>query len=100
MTHPQTYFRLARNAEKAGELATALIYYLSSFCASYNQGDIYQSGTVAKIRTLQKHFLLSDKELCDMVRSYDLLTNQECRCLLYLAIYGDISGIHTVLGDG
>ena len=100
MTKPQTYFRIARNEEKAGNLPPALLHYVSAFCAAYNCGYGHHAGTVAKIRNLQRYFQLTDSELCELARSYGPLTDAECQHLLYYAIYGNISGIHAVLNDG
>lgn len=99
MTSPQFYFRLARKEERSGNLAPALIFYISSFCASCNTGHEHSAGTVAKIRRLQVHFGLNDAELCQMVRSYGILTDLECRYLLCFAISGNISGIHAVMSN-
>lgn len=100
MTNPYTYFQLARNEEKAENFASALLYYLSSFCASCNFSNYHNAGLIAKIRMLQRYFRLSDNELCVLARSYGTLTDVECQYLLYFSIYGDICGIHAVLNDG
>lgn len=98
MTNANTYFSLGRAEEVAGHDTSALLYYLSSFCASYNQNTkSHPCGAVAKIRMLQQSLGLSDAQLIDMVRSYGTLTDIECQHLLYYAIYGFLPGIHTIL---
>lgn len=98
MTGANTYFTLGRTEEKAGRDSSALLYYISSFCASYNQNSkSHPCGAVAKIRMLQNSLGLSDAQLLEMVRSYGTLTDLECQHLLYYAIYGFLPGIHTVL---
>lgn len=98
MTNATTYFSLGRIEEKAGNEPAALLFYISSFCASHNlNAGTHPYGTVAKIRMLQKSLGLSDSQLLGMVRSYGLLTDSECRHLLYYSIYGFLPGIHTIL---
>ena len=54
MSNATLYFELARSEEKAGNECAALLFYLSSFCDSFNSGtQDYPYGTVAKIRMLQ-----------------------------------------------
>ena len=54
------YFELARNEERSGNDAAALLLYLSSFCDSCNHGTRNRSyGVVAKIRHLQHRLMLS-----------------------------------------
>lgn len=91
------YFELARIEEKGGNNSAALLFYLSSFCDSFNSGCAYPCGAVEKIRRLQLLFDLTDSELFNMVRSYGPLTDQECQQLLYFCIHGYLSGIKTVL---
>lgn len=98
MTDASTYFALGQAEEEAGHDPSALLYYISSFCASYNQdANSHPCGAVAKIRMLQMSLGLSDAQLFEIVRSYGSLTDIECQCLLYYAIYGFLPGIHTVL---
>ena len=100
MTDQKTYFTLARNEEKAGNKPAALNFYLSSFCASCNLGEARQAGTVEKIRRLQTALSIPDDQLFEMVRSYGVLSDSECRNLLFFAINGYTSGIHSVLSYG
>lgn len=51
MSNATLYFELARSEEKAGNECAALLFYLSSFCDSFNSGtQDYPYGTVAKDR--------------------------------------------------
>ncbi|MBR1629238.1 MAG: hypothetical protein IJ679_08255 [Lachnospiraceae bacterium] len=100
MTHPKTYFKLARSEEKSDNASAALIHYLSSFCAHYNQCGGRPTATVSKIRKIQAAIGLSDRSLCEMARSYGPLSDEECQQLLYFAINGYVGGMHAVLSDG
>lgn len=100
MTHPSDYFTLARNEEISGNKPAALLFYLSSFCASFNSNAGIPTGTVEKIRRLQNELSLSDEELLDLVHSYGALTDQECQCLLLFSIQGYLDGIYSVLSGG
>lgn len=98
MTDAHTYFALGQFEEKAGRSSSALLYYISSFCASYNQNvNSHPCGAVAKIRMLQKSLAISDSQLLGMVRSYGVLSDAECQSLLYYAICGFLPGICTIL---
>ena len=98
MTNAAQYFQLARNEEKAGNECAALLFYLSSFCDSFNSGTReYPFGTVAKIRILQNRLALSDLRLTELVHSYGPLTDAECQKLLSYSIHGCLSGIKTTL---
>lgn len=98
MSKTSIYFQLARNEEKQGRSSSALLFYLSSFCEHFNSClDSYPTGTVEKIRRLQLQIGISDFYLLSLVSSYGLLTNNECRYLLYYSIYGYLSGINAVL---
>ena len=83
------YFELARNEERSGNDAAALLLYLSSFCDSCNHGTMNRSyGVVAKIR-----LMLTDLQLFGLVHSYGPLTDSECKKLLDCSIRGTgISG--------
>lgn len=49
MSNATLYFELARSEEKAGNECAALLFYLSSFCDSFNSGtQDYPYGTVQK----------------------------------------------------
>lgn len=91
------YYELARSEEVSGNMSAALIFYISSFCDSFNSCADYPIGTTEKIRRLQLFFGLTDSELLAMVYSYGPLTNEECRHLLYFSILGSLSGINAVL---
>lgn len=83
------YFELARNEERSGNDAAALLLYLSSFCDSCNHGTKNTSyGTVAKIRLLQRKLILTDLQLFGLIRSYGPLSDLECRKLLDYSIRG------------
>lgn len=98
MNKTSIYFQLARNEETLGRTGSALLFYLSSFCEHFNSClDGYPSGTIEKIRRLQKHTGISDHNLLSMVRSYGPLTDDECRHLLYYSIYNYLPGIDAVL---
>lgn len=98
MDNSKTYFNLAREEEKNGHFASALLFYLSSFCESFNFTDSqYPYQATEKIRKLQSHLFLSDSELLEMVRSYGRLTDQECRGLLSSCIDSDLAGIERIL---
>lgn len=98
MNKASAYFQLAKNEERQGRHSAALLFYLSSFCEHFNSClNKYPSGTVEKIRRLQKHAGISDHNLLSMVRSYGPLTDDECRHLLYYSIYGYLPGIDAVL---
>ena len=86
------YFELARNEERSGNDAAALL--LSSFCDSCNHGTRNRSyGVVAKIRHLQHRLMLTDLQLFGLVHSYGPLTDSECKKLLDCSIRGTgISG--------
>lgn len=88
------YFELARNEERSGNDAAALLLYLSSFCDSCNHGTRNRScGVVAKIRLLQHRLMLTDLQLFGLVHSYGPLMDSECKKLLDCSIRGTgISG--------
>ena len=94
------YFDAALSEERSGNIAAALLLYLSSFCDSFNSCDNdYAVGTTAKIRNLQLDLALSDSELFSMVHSYGPLTDRDCRHLLYFSIYGCLSDIKAILSS-
>lgn len=98
MTFSQEYFTLARNEELSGQPVSALLHYLSAFCAGFHPGMAqlpYQA--TAKIRKLQISLRMTDEELLSCVRSYGSLTDNECRRLLYYSIYGQLSEIRSIL---
>ncbi len=98
MTNAALYFELARSEEKAGNECVALLFYLSSFCDSFNSGaQDYPYATVAKIRMLQDRLSLPDQFLFGLMHSYGPLSDAECRKLLLDSINGDISGIEDTL---
>lgn len=98
MSNATLYFELARSEEKAGNECAALLFYLSSFCDSFNSGtQDYPYGTVAKIRMLQNRLSLPDQFLFGLMHSYGPLSDAECRKLLSDYINGDIAGINTTL---
>lgn len=100
MKNAAQYFKLARSEEIAGNESAALLLYLSSFCESFNSNTRnLLVGTVSKIRKLQTCLSLSDFQLLGLVHSYGPLTDQECQQLLYFSIYGNVSGINTILAD-
>ena len=99
MTASEHYFYLARTEEKHNNLASALLLYLSSFCACYNSNDgVHPCGAVAKISKLQREYNLSDFELSSLVKSYGPLSDHDCSLLLIYAIQGNLSGIRLVTG--
>lgn len=98
MTNAALYFELARSEEKAGNECAALLFYLSSFCDSFNSGSQdYPYGTVAKIRLLQNRLSLPDQFLFSLMHSYGPLSDAECRELLSDSINGDLAGINATL---
>lgn len=98
MVNAERYFELARTEETAGNRCAALLFYLSSFCDTFNSGATeYPCGTINKIRTLQTSLGLTDEQLLDCVRSYGPLSDIECRNLLHYSIYGCLSGIKSTL---
>lgn len=100
MTNADRYFKLARAEEKADNECAALLFYLSSFCDSFNSGaKDYPCGTVAKIRMLQNRLSLSDQFLFGLMHSYGPLSDTECRELLSDSIKGDIAGIKTAAAE-
>lgn len=100
MTKPEKYFELARTEEKYGNAGSALLFYLSSFCASCNLSPLTRPyGTVEKIRRIQSFLGIEDSHLFDMVRSYGHLSDHECRFLLHCSLRGSLDGIDAVSGD-
>ena len=98
MINAALYFDLARSEEKAGNDCAALLFYLSSFCDSFNSGTKdYPYGTVAKIRMLQNRLSLPDQFLFGLIHSYGSLSDAECQELLSDSISGDIAGMNTIL---
>ncbi len=98
MTNASLYFKLALSEEKAGNECASLLFYLSSFCESFNSDSKdYPYGTVAKIRILQNRLSLPDQFLFDLVHSYGPLSDTECQELLSASISGDIIGINAIL---
>ena len=98
MANASQYFELAYAEETSGNESAALLFYLSSFCDSFNSTSKgYPYGTVAKIRGLQNRLFLSDLHLLSLVHSYGPLSNTECRKLLSYSIYGCVTGIKAVL---
>ena len=89
MANAARYFELAHSEEINGNKSAALLFYLSSFCDSFNStsGD-YSCGTVAKIRSLQNRLSLSDLQLLSLVHSYGPLSDAECQKLLSYSTYG------------
>ena len=101
MSNATRYFELARKEEKDGNFGSALLFYLSSFCDSFNScADQYPYGTTAKIQQMRRKLFLTENELLAMVRSYGILTDLECRHLLYYSIHGYLPGIKAVLSGG
>lgn len=100
MTKPEKYFELARAEEKNGNTGSALLFYLSSFCASCNSSFTFRSyGTIEKISRIKKLLGLTNSDLLDMVHSYGHLSDYECRFLLYCSLRGSLSGINSIF-DG
>ena len=94
MSNATLYFELARSEEKAGNECAALLFYLSSFCDSFNSGtQDYPYGTVAKIRMLQNRLSLPDQFLFGLIHSYGPLSDSECQELLSDSIGVTIAGI-------
>lgn len=53
MVNAAQYFELAHVEEISGNECAALLFYLSSFCDSFNSAhEVYPCGTVSKIRSL------------------------------------------------
>lgn len=100
MTNATLYFDLARSEEKAGNECAALLFYLSSFCDSFNSGtQDYPYGTVAKIRMLQNRLSLPDQFLFGLIHSYGPLSDSECQELLSDSIGVTIAGIKATPTD-
>lgn len=98
MTNAAQYFELARAEETSGNKCAALLFYLSSFCDSFNSSpEDYPCGTVAKIQDLQNCLSLSDMQLFSLVHSYGPLSDTECQKLLSYSIHGCITGIKAIL---
>ena len=98
MTNSTLYFKLARSEEKAGNECAALLFYLSSFCESFNSSaKDYPYVTVAKIRMLQNRLSLPDQFLFDLMHSYGPLSDAECQELLSASIYGNITSVNAIL---
>ncbi len=98
MANAAQYFELAHAEETRGNESAALLFYLSSFCDSFNSASRdYPCGTVAKIRNLQNQLSLSDLQLLSLVHSYGPLSDAECQKLLSYSIYGCVTGIKSVL---
>lgn len=98
MNNSAKYFELGKEQEAIGNPASALLMYISSFCASFNSGEFrYPYPATEKIRRLQLHLSISDSALLDMVRSYGSLTDLDCQSLLVCCIYGNLSGVHAIL---
>ena len=92
------YFNLAKVEEMRGCESAALLFYLSSFCDSFNSvSEDYPCGAIAKIRRLQNRLSLSDLQLLSLVHSYGPLSDAECQKLLSYSIYGCVAGIKSVL---
>lgn len=101
MANAALYFALARSEEKAGNDCAALLFYLSSFCDSFNSGiKDYPYGTVAKIRMLQNRLSLPDQFLFELIHSYGPLSDTECQKLLSDSMSGDIAGMNAILAAG
>ncbi len=98
MTNAAQYFHLARAEEKSGNECAALLFYLSSFCDSFNScAREYPCGAVAKIRELQNRLALSDLQLTELVHSYGPLTDAECQKLLSYSVHGCLAGVKDTL---
>ncbi len=98
MANAAQYFDLAHAEEINGNESAALLFYLSSFCDSFNSAsEDYPCGAVAKIRSLQNRLSLSDLQLLSLVHSYGPLSDAECQKLLFYSIYGCVTGIKTIL---
>lgn len=98
MTNAAQYFYLAQTEEKSGNECAALLFYLSSFCDSFNSNTKdYPYNTVFKIRSLQNHLALSDLQLMELTHSYGPLTDAECQKLLLYSIHNCMSEIKAFL---
>lgn len=98
MANAARYFELAHTEETIGNECAALLFYLSSFCDSFNSAsEDYPCGAVAKIRILQNRLSLSDLLLLSLVHSYGPLSDAECQKLLSYSICGCVTGIKSVL---
>jgi len=98
MTNTSLYFELARSEEKAGNDCAALLFYLSSFCDSFNFGaKDYPYGTVSKIRMLQNRLSLPDQFLFSLMHSYGPLSDTDCQELLLASISGNIASMNAIL---
>jgi len=98
MANATQYFELAHAEETSGNEGAALLFYISSFCDSFNSAyRDYPCGTVAKIRSLQNRLSLSDLQLLSLVHSYGSLSDAECQKLLSYSIYGCVTVIKAVL---
>lgn len=98
MANADRYFELAHAEETNGNENAALLFYLSSFCDSFNSvSKDYPCGTIAKIRNLQNQLSLSDLQLLSLVHSYGPLSDAKCQKLLSYSICGCVSGIKAVL---
>ncbi len=100
MTNAAQYFELARAEEIKGNKCAALLFYLSSFCDSFNSAtEYYPCGTVAKIQSLQDQLSLSNLQLLTLVHSYGPLSDAECRELLSCSLCGCTTGIKEILSN-
>lgn len=98
MANATQYFELAHIEETVGNECAALLFYLSSFCDSFNSGaNDFPCGTIAKIQHLQNRLSISDLQLLELVHSYGPLSNDECRKLLTYSTHGCLAGIKTIL---
>lgn len=98
MSNAARYFELARNEEVAGNECAALLFYISSFCDSFNSGARnFPCGTVAKIQKLQNRLSIPELQLLELVRSYGPLSDAECQELLTYSLHGSIAGIKSTL---
>ena len=98
MSNAALYFELARSEEKNGNDCAALLFYLSSFCDSFNSGTKdYPYGTVAKIRLLQNQLSLPVQLLFGLIHSYGPLSDTECQKLLSDSLSGNIAGMNAIL---
>lgn len=101
MNNSGNYFELARREELNDRQVSALLFYLSSFCASFNSENAqYPYQATEKIRRLQLALELPDAELLGMIHSYGPLTDADCRDLLKYSIDGNLSKIQAVLVGG
>lgn len=98
MMNAARYYELAHTEETNGNECAALLFYLSSFCDSFNSASgEHPYGTVAKIRKLQNRLSLSDLQLLSLVHSYGPLSDSECQKILSYSIYGCTAGIRAIL---